>query len=162
MPADIGSHRSGMGKIELSEFLDPACQKVELSEGRATVLKRAQVRSRGGALAYNSAAVVSRKCLARRRDGERCEGWAIWGFPKQVCRARSGLPRARYLGPGEGKGGPAKFVPCLCVAYKWPHRPGGGLCCWPLPPKHRCTTPAGTHREWRWVCRQSWRLERSG
>src|SRR3954468_2210551 len=23
---------------------------------------------------------------------------------------------------------------CQCKAYPWPHRPGGGLCCWPDPP----------------------------
>jgi hypothetical protein len=31
------------------------------------------------------------------------------------------------------------------VAYAWPHRPGGGLCCWPDPPTYRLNIPAGTH-----------------
>jgi hypothetical protein len=26
---------------------------------------------------------------------------------------------------------------CRCKAYPWPHRPGGGLCCWPDPPVER-------------------------
>jgi hypothetical protein len=26
---------------------------------------------------------------------------------------------------------------CRCEAYPWPHRPGGGLCCWPDPPQRR-------------------------
>lgn len=35
---------------------------------------------------------------------------------------------------------------CACAAYAWPHRPGGGLCRWPNPPKRTCLTPAGTNR----------------
>ncbi len=37
------------------------------------------------------------------------------------------------------------YEPCRCEAYAWPHRPGGGLCCWPDPPQWICTLPAGTH-----------------
>jgi hypothetical protein len=29
---------------------------------------------------------------------------------------------------------PARYVPCRCSAYQWPHRPGGGACCWPETP----------------------------
>lgn len=35
---------------------------------------------------------------------------------------------------------------CDCAAYRWPHRPGGGLCRWPDPPTETCPTPAGTNR----------------
>lgn len=35
-------------------------------------------------------------------------------------------------------------VLCHCVAYNWPHRPGGGFCRWPEAPAWRCTIPAGT------------------
>ncbi|QXD15806.1 hypothetical protein GQ464_002335 [Rhodocaloribacter litoris] len=33
---------------------------------------------------------------------------------------------------------------CRCAAYDWPHRPGGGLCRWPDPPRWRYDVPAGT------------------
>jgi hypothetical protein len=39
---------------------------------------------------------------------------------------------------------PARYVPCTCVAYSWPHRPGSGLCRWPDPPHYRLTTPPAT------------------
>jgi hypothetical protein len=42
-------------------------------------------------------------------------------------------------------------IPCRCVAYAWPHRPGGGLCCWPDLPRYKSTVPAGTrHFFTRW------------
>jgi hypothetical protein len=31
---------------------------------------------------------------------------------------------------------------CLCEAYPWPHRPGGGFCRWPDPPLERYQRPA--------------------
>ena len=39
---------------------------------------------------------------------------------------------------------PARYQPCDCAAYAWPHRPGGGLCEWPRNPTYRLTTPSGT------------------
>jgi len=38
-----------------------------------------------------------------------------------------------------------RYRPCTCEAYDWPHRPGGGLCRWPLPPEFALGTLAGTH-----------------
>lgn len=35
---------------------------------------------------------------------------------------------------------------CRCAAYRWPHRPGGGLCRWPEPPAGEHLTPAGANR----------------
>lgn len=46
--------------------------------------------------------------------------------------------------PPSGK--PPKRKPCTCAAYRWPHRPSGGLCRWPEPPLSRHPTPAGTNR----------------
>lgn len=40
----------------------------------------------------------------------------------------------------------AKPKTCQCPAYRWPHRPGGGLCCWPRSPISTCPTPASTNR----------------
>lgn len=34
---------------------------------------------------------------------------------------------------------------CGCVAYSWPHRPGGGLCRWPQPPLLQLLQPPSTH-----------------
>lgn len=49
---------------------------------------------------------------------------------------------------GSGGVGPApKPRTCTCAAYAWPHRPRGGLCRWPEPPKGTCSTRAGTNRQ---------------
>lgn len=39
----------------------------------------------------------------------------------------------------------ARQPSCVCAAYRWPHRPGGGLCRWPDPPIQRLETPPSTH-----------------
>ena len=39
-----------------------------------------------------------------------------------------------------------KRATCTCAAYRWPHRPGGGLCRWPDPPAGQHPTAAGTNR----------------
>lgn len=44
------------------------------------------------------------------------------------------------------QGSKQKPKPCTCAAYRWPHRPGGGLCRWPDPPLTQHPTPAGTNR----------------
>jgi hypothetical protein len=41
---------------------------------------------------------------------------------------------------------PAKPRVCTCRAYRWPHRPGGGLCRFPDPPLATHPTPASTNR----------------
>lgn len=41
---------------------------------------------------------------------------------------------------------PPKPKTCTCPAYRWPHRPGGGLCRWPDPPAQTCPTPPGRSR----------------
>ena len=51
--------------------------------------------------------------------------------------------------PREGTGKPDtkwRRPTCACPAYRWPHRPGGGLCRWPDQPAEVCETPAGTNR----------------
>lgn len=40
----------------------------------------------------------------------------------------------------------SKPKPCTCKAYRWPHRAGGGLCRWPLPPESTHPTSPGTNR----------------
>lgn len=108
-------------------------------------------------MAYSLSAIEKRRCKARRKDGGPCMGWAMWGDPLQRCAQHAGrghrgpLNRLHYTWPTR-----AQYEPCRCVAYAWPHRPGGGLCQWPDEPKFRRTTPAGTRsssgalmRDWR-------------
>lgn len=47
---------------------------------------------------------------------------------------------------GQQKARSAKPKTCTCKAYAWPHRPGGGLCRWPLAAKKRSNTCEGTNR----------------
>ena len=86
-------------------------------------------------MAYSEEARERRRCTATKADGTPCRGWAAWGDPLQRCGGHGGrrTPGARPV--------------CTCVAYNWPHRPGGELCRWPEEPLYRRTTPAGTHGE---------------
>jgi hypothetical protein len=98
-------------------------------------------------MAYGPEAKGRRRCTGTRKDGESCEAGALWDDPRQLCVAHAGR---HHRGPMYLKFPPyrrqkARYVPCLCVAYAWPHRPGGGLCSWPEPPAFRCLIPAGTH-----------------
>lgn len=95
---------------------------------------------------YTSTAIKLRQCSARKKGGGLCRAWATWEDPQQRCVAHGGwrLWRGRRL---DWRGVPrARYVPCRCPAYAWPHRPGGGVCLWPQDPWDRCQTPAGTHR----------------
>lgn len=69
-----------------------------------------------------------------------------------------------YLASRQRRPSVKKPKACNCAAYSWPHRPGGGLCCWPSAPKRTCSTPAGTNR--RGIARtrkaRSWMFRRWG
>ena len=100
-------------------------------------------------MAYSAKAAALRRCTATRKDGAACRAWAVWEDPRQLCAPHAGR---HYRGPLNFRRPwqpekPTMYQPCRCVAYNWPHRPGGGLCRWPDPPLYRLTTPAGTH-EW--------------
>ncbi len=107
-------------------------------------------------MAYSAAAIARRRCTATTRAGAPCRAWACWDDPGQRCVVHAGRGHA---GPQASRfpqaWRPARYVPCRCVAYSWPHRPGAGLCRCPDPPTHRRTTPAGTHR--RGAVRRRWR-----
>jgi hypothetical protein len=69
----------------------------------------------------------------------------VWDDDRQLCFTHVGrhhtgpiLPTMRWQRT------PARYVPCDCPAYEWPHRPGGGLCRWPEPPVRRLLHRAGT------------------
>jgi hypothetical protein len=91
-------------------------------------------------MAYNQRARELRRCMSLTKAGTPCCGWAVWQDSLQRCGAHGGKRRWRgresYI---------TVYPPCTCIAYSWPHRPGGGLCRWPDSPKYRCTTPASTH-----------------
>jgi hypothetical protein len=107
-------------------------------------------------MAYTDLVRVLRQCQGTRKDGAPCQGWAMWQHPDglHLCGQHAGRghrgPQVRWRVSfaeqlatcGSQRG---DVVPCRCVAYQWPHRPGGGLCRWPDPPQWMCTLPAGTH-----------------
>lgn len=101
---------------------------------------------------YGYTAVSMRRCTGVRRDGSPCRAWAEWRNPDQRCVAHSGRYRPTRRGRGNSwpymppPSKPARYEPCRCIAYAWPHRPGSGLCRWPDEPTHRLTTPASTHK----------------
>jgi len=119
-------------------------------------------------MAYSEKAKALRKCKAKKKNGEACQAWAVWG--EDFCMAHSGrhhrgsmphpwVRREVYLKDlayrayrinkkyllFPPKKHPRRSPTCHCSAYNWPHRPGGGLCNWPDPPKWQCKIPAGTH-----------------
>lgn len=94
---------------------------------------------------YSEAARARRRCTGRRKDGEPCQAWAVWDDPRQLCMAHAGRHHRGRMMRGLTRSHHARNPSCLCAAYQWPHRPGGGLCRWPDPPERMRTTPAGTH-----------------
>jgi hypothetical protein len=84
---------------------------------------------------YSVAAKALRRCKGKRKDGLPCRAWAVWADPSQLCTSHAGR---HHTGPMNRRFTPtqrARYEPCACEAYHWPHRPGGGLCCWPdVPP----------------------------
>lgn len=95
-------------------------------------------------MAYSEKARELRRCQGTRKDGEPCQAWAIWGHPDGLCAAHAGRRGRSGMLPSYLVQH-ARYEPCTCPAYNWPHRPGGGVCRWPDPPEYRLTTPAGTH-----------------
>jgi hypothetical protein len=98
-------------------------------------------------MAYSPEAVAKRRCTGTRKDGQPCRAWAMWGHPRQLCAQHGGRG---HRGPmpnppaWQTKGlARARYEPCRCEAYAWPHRPGGGLCRWPEAPAKRSSVPAG-------------------
>ena len=108
---------------------------------------------------YSEAAIERRRCTATTQAGAPCRAFALWGDGRQVCAAHSGCPKRPYAtGRAPRKEEPpTRYVPCTCIAYAWPHRPGGGLCRWPDPPEWQRLTPAGTHAEGRSDYDRWWR-----
>ena len=99
---------------------------------------------------YSEAARQRRRCTGTRKDGQPCRAWALWDDPRQLCAQHAGRGHRGPQLPGHAPYHRARYPLCHCRAYAWPHRPGGGYCCWPDPPARIDPRPAGTHRrEWR-------------
>jgi hypothetical protein len=87
-----------------------------------------------------------RRCVAVRKDGQRCRAWALWKSQEQHCSAHTYHTRRR---DGEiteelRREQARDHSPiCNCAAYNWPHRAGGGLCSFPDEPSKTCPTAAG-------------------
>lgn len=117
-------------------------------------------------MSYTDEARSRRRCTALRSDGSQCAAFAMWDDPRQLCSAHAGKTRGRDRPkkwpwePLPRVRQPARYKPCTCAAYAWPHRPGGGLCRWPEPPEWRCTIPAGTHASRNPVIREARNLDR--
>ncbi len=99
-------------------------------------------------MAYTAAALARRRCAhvfgdGHARAGERCRAFARWDVPGALdgaglCTAHAGRVRGEdRRGTGRRPGSyECRTVPkCACAAYPFPHRPGGGLCRWPDPPR---------------------------
>ena len=112
-------------------------------------------------ITHSEKAQQLRRCRATRKDGSPCRGWACWDDPRQLLRSHGGNAQGRRAGSRSGlrQGGKPlqdrpRAVTCRCKAYAWPHRPGGGLCQWPEPPRspirnlrrHACRVEASGRR----------------
>ena len=100
-------------------------------------------------MAYSSRALARRRCAhifpeGHTRAGYQCRAFARWDSPGALeggglCTAHAGKTRgADFRGSGKHHRYECRTVPkCSCAAYPFPHRPGGGLCRWPDPPRRR-------------------------
>lgn len=89
---------------------------------------------------YSERARELRRCVATcKGSGERCTNAAVWTDPRGLCGAHGGRVRQPHIREKTA------YIPCTCRAYKWPHRPGSGLCRWPDEPKMRLNHVAGRH-----------------
>jgi hypothetical protein len=121
--------------------------------GRPQHLRKLTIRP----MAYSKKAKRLRRCTYRypeghTRAGERCKAYARWQSDWKngngLCVAHGTEGRGSQKRRGERVEHKPRPL-CDCAAYSWPHRPGGGLCRWPDPPKYVCTIPEGTRAPWR-------------
>lgn len=116
---------------------------------------------------YGTEAIKRQRCSALTKVGKPCRAWAVWDDPRQLCVNHAGHHHIGPLSfPSQWDRPRANYTPCTCVAYAWPHRPGGVLCRWPDPPLYQRTTPEGTHaaprrRRTKWdIAFRAWKAER--
>ena len=87
----------------------------------------------------------------------------MWDSEQQLCATHAGIsrggptrvedfdvPEPTVRRDGRWSWGEevqhARYPPCRCEAYEWPHRPDGGLCNWPDPPRFRLVMNDGKNR----------------
>jgi hypothetical protein len=79
---------------------------------------------------YSPETDKARRCRATTASGAPCRAYAMWRREEGLCSVHAGVPinrRHRNVHVN------AKYIPCACGAYAWPHRPAGGRCRWPEP-----------------------------
>jgi hypothetical protein len=94
---------------------------------------------------YSDKARALRRCMDKNRRGEPCKAWAVWDDPRQLCVVHAGRHHRGRLRFAAHKSERTNNPACTCLAYSWPHRPGGGLCRWPDEPLMMSRIPVGTH-----------------
>lgn len=91
-------------------------------------------------MTYTEEARALRRCQARTKRDQDCQRYAVWGDTQGRCSAHGGRVNGAHVI------GKTAYEPCHCVAYRFPHRPGSGLCEWPTPtPTYRLNMRPGTH-----------------
>ncbi len=96
-------------------------------------------------MSYTPEAMALRRCKARCADGSPCHAFACWDDPRGLCASHG----RHHRGPMAKQPTPSKharYVPCTCVAYAFPHRPGAGVCRWPDEPRFEELGPEGQRR----------------
>lgn len=98
---------------------------------------------------YLELAISDRRCTAvATSTGRRCKAWAVWRANVQRCSAHLRLQAGSRRRRGQpSPRPPSRPLPCRCAAYKWSHRPSGGLCRWPNVPDRVWQTPLGTRSD---------------
>jgi hypothetical protein len=86
-----------------------------------------------------------RRFTETTRAGARCKNFALWNCAEQLCASHFHKKRGPELTheEREKRNRQRQRPTCDCQAYAWPHRPGAGLCRWPLDPVENHPTPAG-------------------
>src|SRR5262249_22127811 len=73
-------------------------------------------------MAYGERARDLRRCQALTRGGQPRRQYAVWTDAQGRCATHGG----RVEGAHQHE--KTAYIPCRCMAYVWPHRPGSGLC----------------------------------
>jgi hypothetical protein len=84
-------------------------------------------------MAYSEKAREARRCQAKRKNGDPCTMFSVWGDPERRCSTHGGRQTS------------GQSATCRCQAYQFPHRAGAGFCCWPDPPERMSRIRPGTH-----------------
>ncbi len=110
---------------------------------------------------YGPKARAARRCRERRKDGRFYGAWACWDDPEQRCVAHAGRHHRGSLvrrppdpidpfAPSSPwvRANRARYVPCDCSAFAFPHRPGSGRCRWPETTPRPSREPPRTRPAW--------------